>query len=69
METETPTQRLAAIALGQPLREFVLMRRPDKSWRAIARDLYVATNGDIDITSEMLRVWYRDEKLKKSSAA
>lgn len=59
--TESPTQQLATLILGQPLADFCRSRRPEKSWRLIARDLYNATNGRIDVSPEMLRVWYRTE--------
>jgi hypothetical protein len=57
---ETPTQRLASIYLGQPLRDFVVERRP-KAWQVIARELSTATNGQINISGEALRLWYAHE--------
>lgn len=68
---QTPNQRLATTILGRPLEDFVLERRPDKSWRLIARDLHEATNGQVDVTGEALRGWYRhlDAKPKATSAA
>jgi hypothetical protein len=52
------TQRLATILLGQDVNEFIDSRREaGRPWRYIARDLYDATNGQIDVTYETLRNW------------
>lgn len=59
MTTETPTQRLASILLGRPLDGWIAERRAaERSWRLIARDLYEATNGQIDVTHETVRAWF-----------
>ena len=43
------------------LDEFVRSRRAQRrSWRLIARDLYEATDGKIDVTAETVRSWYRE---------
>jgi hypothetical protein len=40
---------------------FVLTRREQgRAWRLIARDLYDATDGKVDVTYETLRSWYPD---------
>lgn len=58
MPTQTPTQRLASILLGRPLSGWIEERRNEgRSWRLIARDLFDATNGQIDVTHETLRAW------------
>lgn len=60
MPTETPTQQLADVLLGGGLEEFVRSRRPGRSWRLIARDLWEATNHRVDVTYETVRGWYPD---------
>lgn len=61
--TETPTQRLANILLGMDVRTFIREKRDNgRAWRFIARDLYEATNGQIDVTYETLRQWYSDDQ-------
>lgn len=58
-ESETPTQRLASLLLGQDVRVFIDVRRSERrSWRLIARDLLEATDGQVDVTSETLRQWH-----------
>ena len=57
--SETPTQRLASLLLGSDVRTFIAERRTDgKAWRFIARDLYDATEGQVDVTYETLRQWF-----------
>lgn len=61
--TDTPTQALARTMVDD-LDEFVISRRRDgRSWRLIARDLYDATNGRIDVTLETVRSWYGDREV------
>lgn len=62
MPEATPLQRLAEHLLGEPLEDFVRSRRPDRPWRLIARDIYEATNGEVDVTHESLRLWFPDVK-------
>lgn len=58
MQPMTPTQRLAGMLLGQPVTDWVVVRRDaGRSWRLVARDLYEATNGQVDVTHETLRLW------------
>lgn len=60
-ESETPTQRLASILLGESVQTFIATRRENgRPWRFIARDLYDATEGQIDVTHETLRQWHGD---------
>ncbi|UNX54122.1 hypothetical protein MF406_14395 [Georgenia sp. TF02-10] len=60
-ETPTPTQRLASVLLGQDVQTFIAERRETRrAWRFIARDLYEATDGQIDVTHETLRQWYAE---------
>lgn len=55
----TPTQRLASLLLQRPVGEWVgEQREAGRSWRLLARDLYTATDGQIDVTAETLRGWY-----------
>lgn len=59
----TPSQKLATLLLGTDLEAFVRERRADgTSWRHIARAIYEATNGEVDVTHETLRVWYPDDE-------
>lgn len=70
MQTEapTPTQRLAEVLLGESLEHFVRSRRAEgKPWRIIARDLWRATNGEVDVTYETLRTWFPDEPRRSAS--
>ena len=62
----TTTQRLTEIVLGEPLGPFVLSRRPT-AWRVIARDLFFATDGKVDISGESLRAWYGAEDARAAS--
>lgn len=57
----TPTARLAEILLREPLAEFVRSRRAEGlAWRLVSRDLYEATDHQIDVTYETLRTWFPD---------
>lgn len=58
MPTPTPTRRLATELLGQDVDQFVAARRPERAWRLVARDLYEATHGAIDVTPQTLINWY-----------
>lgn len=60
--TETPTMKLASILLGQDVREWIGHRRTDgRSWRLISRDLYEATNRQVDVTHESVRSWVTED--------
>jgi hypothetical protein len=57
--SETATQRLASLLLKQDVRTFIAERRESGvAWRHIARDLYNATDGQVDVTYETLRNWH-----------
>ena len=57
--TETATQRLATILIKQDVRQFIADKREaGRPWRYIARDLYDATDGQVDVTYETLRQWH-----------
>lgn len=60
MSTQTPTQRLADHLLGGGLEDFIRSRRPHRSWRLIARDLYEATSHYVDVTSVTVAAWFPD---------
>lgn len=61
MATQTATRRLAEVVLGESLEEYVRSRRSaGRAWRLIARDLWEATDGEIDVTYETLRTWFPD---------
>lgn len=63
----TPKQQLASVLLGENLDSYVATRRSTgRTWRLIARDIYEATNGQVDISHESLRGWYPDAQ--KASA-
>lgn len=54
----TATQRLASHLLGRDVRDFIAEKRTEgRAWRYIARDLYDATDGQVDVTYETLRQW------------
>ena len=56
--SETPTQRYASHLLGRPVLEWVAeQREAGWTWRKIAEDLKIATDGQVDITAEALRLW------------
>jgi hypothetical protein len=56
--TETPTQRLATILLGRSVHDWIVAQREQgASWRKIADDLKIATDGQIDVTHEAVRGW------------
>lgn len=55
----TANQRLANVLLGQDVRDFIAERRTaGRAWRLIARDLYEATDRQVDVTHETLRSWF-----------
>lgn len=56
---ETATQRLASLLLKQDVLAFIAERREaGVAWRHIARDIYEATGGQVDVTYETLRTWH-----------
>lgn len=62
---QTPNHRLADLLLAEsgPLEMFVRSRREQgRAWRLIARDLYEATEGQVDLTHETLRSWFPDDE-------
>jgi hypothetical protein len=62
MAPPTANQRLASLLLGQPVDQWLTQRRESgRSWRLIARDLYDATNGQVDMTYEALRRWLPED--------
>lgn len=60
MHSTTPLQMLADALLETSLDEFVRERRPDRAWRLIARDLYEATDGKVDVTDVTLASWFAE---------
>ena len=58
MGSETLTQKRASHLLGRPVLEWVAEQR-EAGWtyRKIAEDLKTATDGQVDITAEALRLW------------
>lgn len=58
----TPSQRLAALILRQPLRDWIETRRAaGLSWRAIAAELDDITAGQVAVTGESVRLWSAEE--------
>ena len=62
--TSTPNQRLAERILQRPLNEYVSEKRdaiPKWSWGLIAEQLSTDTDGEVAISGEALRLWFRDD--------
>lgn len=67
---KSSTQRLAELLLGSPLVDFIADRRAaGRSWRLLSRDLREATDGQVDITGETLRVWSAEHRTDAEPAA
>ena len=68
-QTQSANHKLADLLLGDdgPLETFVRTRRPARAWRLVARDLYEATDGEVDLTHETLRSWFPDGPTKAAS--
>lgn len=65
----TPTQRLATALLGQEVGEWIAERRNHPyrpSWQAVADELREATDGQVDVTREAVRLWMA-ESTKQAS--
>lgn len=59
---DSPKRQLADLLLDG-LDAFVADRRDQgRGWRLIARDIWQATNGRVDVTHETLRSWYPDDR-------
>lgn len=57
------THRLADLILGEPLEDFVRTRRSEgRSWRLIERDLYDASDRQVDVSYETLRSWFPEDR-------
>lgn len=68
----TVTRRLAEMILEESLDDFVTSRRmqsPPRAWRLISRDLWEATDSQIDVTYETLRSWYPELAEPQASAS
>lgn len=62
--------RLAGVLLGRdPVGWLHERRGAALSWRAIARELYLLTDGHVDVTDQTLRNWYRaaQEEVRQAS--
>lgn len=65
----TATQRLADLLLDEPVETFVSRKRSEgRSWRLIARDLFTLTDGQVDVTTQTLRMW-SDAAAREQGAA
>lgn len=61
MANPTPTQVLASLLIGQPIGDWITAKRAEGvTWRQMARDLREATDDQIDITGEALRLWHEE---------
>lgn len=56
------TRKLASVLLKQDVVEYILERRPHRSWRVIARDIYEATGGEVDVTPQTVINWVRENE-------
>lgn len=58
----TPLYRLARHLLGEEPRDFVIAQRADgKTLRAIARELWLRTDGEVDVSETTVLKWAEDE--------
>ena len=56
--TETANQRLASLLLERPVMDWIAdQRTAGRSWLTIANDLRTATDGQVDISHEAVRLW------------
>jgi hypothetical protein len=55
-------QKLASALLKRDVVEFIAERRPERSWRVIARDIYEATKGQVDVTPQTVINWYGERE-------
>lgn len=54
----TPNMKLASIMLGRPVETWIQEQRDQgKSWHKVALALNAATNGQIELTGEAIRLW------------
>lgn len=68
--SSSPWQRLATVLLEQDLGQWVAERKahPYKpSWTAIAAELKAATDGQVEVTGETLRLWYGETPTEVAS--
>jgi hypothetical protein len=57
-EAQNPNQRLATVLLGRPVHQWIAEQRElGWSWRKIADDLKIATDGLVDVSHESIRQW------------
>jgi hypothetical protein len=63
----THAQRLADLLLGRSVVGWIREQRPDRSYRAIARDLAELTGGQVDVAPETLRLWAPDDAERASA--
>lgn len=60
--TRSPRQVLADLLLKRPVEEYIAERRAEgRSWAKVARDLYEATGGQVDVADETVRAWARHD--------
>lgn len=56
--TETANQRLASVILGRPVMDWIAEQRSSgHSWLTVATNLYDATDGEVDVSYEAVRLW------------
>jgi hypothetical protein len=60
----TPAHQLANTLLGRSLADYVTEKRyatPRWSWRLIAQQIRNDTDGQVEVTGETLRLWFRED--------
>lgn len=58
----TPTFRLAQQLLGEDLLSFITSRKASMSWDRVARELWLATDREIDVTGVTVQKWHDEAK-------
>lgn len=65
---QTPTRRLADFIVPGGLDAYVAQHRGrGDSWQRIARDLYLDTDGELDITFQTLASWFAAAESEQAS--
>ena len=69
-QAPTAAKRLADLLLGEPVETWIAQRREKKvAYRLIARELFEATDGEIDVTDNTIRNWLRYAEPNEPDAA
>jgi len=63
---QTPTFLLIEALIGEPLADLVRqLRRDERTWDYIARQLRTRTDNKVRFSTEALRKWFADEDLAR----